>query len=221
MIDFSDLKTISLPDRKRLENSFFHTETTKDRKPENKKLKLIVFSSVAFLAVVSLVFFAKYNIVILPQHNIKAKKETTNLLSKDNLNSLTFNDSKTEVSLKQKIINLNLESGNPQSFTINLNKEIDISNSQIIVAIKNPGSKLKLQTIVRDYNFFSNASSPIITTLQPALKSPYIETSITLKNDTTQNLNLFRIKQIRFIFTQNEKDYLPVLIKNIFIKTST
>jgi len=221
MIDFPNISHISIDDSKRLEKSFFAPPGKKyNQNRKNKKFIALTVSLASVIAVLLAIFLINFNIVIIPQYKNNFKPETINLLNKNATSAIKLINPQSASRVMKGIIYINIPFNTKTGFSITLKDKMDMSNSRIILLIKRTRKEFRLDTILRDINFFSNSGKPLETKiLKPNDRSPpYMKISIMINDKTKSTLNLKLINQLRFIFYQAKVDSLPLLIKDIRIE---
>ena len=221
MIDFPNVSHISIDDSKRLEKSFFTPSGKKyNQNRKSKKLIALVVSLASVIVVLLALFLINFNIVILPQYKNAFKPETIDLLNKNITSAIRLINPQSASRVMKGIIYINVPFNTKTGFSITLKDKMDMSNSRVILLIKKTRKEFRLDTVLRDINFFSNSGNPLETKiLKPNGRSfPYMKISVMINDKTKSTLNLRLITQLRFIFYQAKVDSLPLLIKDIRIE---
>lgn len=218
MADTSNSGYISVQDSKRLASSFFSLDIKKDNKLTQKKVWIVTIGSLIGIAVLG-AFLFNFNVVFIPKHNKISRNDSIMLFRNEiveNIIPINFVESSK---IAKDIIYVDMPLDKKTGFSINFTDKVDLSNSKIVILAKRPYSAFSARLVLRDTNFFSNASIPIEVKVPECMeKSGFNEIPIDWESDSDFNFSLFRINQMRFVFSQKGEDFLPLLIKNIFIK---
>lgn len=216
------METNSLSDRDtlRIEKSFFSTPSVQKENKNYKKKRLVFILSSSF-ALSLIVVFLLYNfkIIILPRPSGLAQSKIVDLLTRNEPLELELFQPQGSSKIFKNIIYLDIPYMRKSGFSLNFKEKIDMRGTKLILLVKNPHPDLKMDVVLRDERFFSNARNPIkLEVPHQSKKSNYNKISIPLENQIDSQISLARIKQLRFIFQPQKVESLPILIKKIFLE---
>lgn len=213
------METNSLSDRDalRIEKSFFSAPSVQkeDKKYKKKRLVFILSSSFA-LSLIAVFFLHNFNIIFLPRPKNLAKSKAVDLLTRNDLLELELFKPQGSSKIFKDTIYLNIPYMRKSGFSLNFKEKINLRGTKLILLVKNPHPDFKIDVVLRDERFFSNARDPIkLEISHQDKKSNYNKVSIPLENQKNSQISLGRIKQLRFIFQQQKVESLPIFIKKI------
>lgn len=224
--------TLSRSDSKRLRDAFFASSSPNPKKKNNnkkakikpiykknrlEKYKALLSYSGKKIAATLAVFAVIISLIVVLAN--RDPKEKSSLLIEDSLASIKLINSENTPNLKSGMIEIkNIEDNNP-GFVINFDKTVDLTDSKILLVLKNPHNSFMLKAILRDINHFSNSKNPISLVLHKKdLKKKYVKIPIDLATITHSYLNTSIIKQIRFYFAQSTTQKEPFFVKNVIVE---
>jgi len=221
MSNISDLNYLSAYDSRRLKKYFFSPSGDNDNGKRTKKEKMIpAVILLVTLGIIAIFISRNFNIVILPQYAKKiAKEEAIDLITNKNLAALKLIKPEQGSKIAEEVVFMNIPFDKKSGFSLNLKNKVNIIDSRLILVVKNPHQDFELYTTLRDVSFFSNARDPIkLKISQYAKDLTYLEIPIEITRKATSNFNAAYTNQIRFVFRQNKKDFMPIFVKNVLLE---
>jgi len=221
MSNISDLNYLSAYDSRRLKKYFF-SPSDKNNNGKRVKKERIISAVILLVALGAIIIFISrnFNIVILPQYarNI-IKEKATDLIINKNLAALKLIKPEQGSKITKEVVFMNIPFDKKSGFSLNLKNKVNITDSRLILVVKNPHQDFELYTIMRDVSFFSNARNPIkLKISQYAKDLTYLEIPIEITRKASSNFNAAYTNQIRFVFRQNKKDFMPLFVKNVLLE---
>ena len=207
-------------DTLRIEKSFFSAPSVKKENKNYKKKKLVFILSFSFALSLIVVFLLhNFNIIIFPRPRALAQSKIVDLLARKELLELELFQPQGSSKIFKNIIYLDIPYMRKGGFSLNFKEKIDLRGTKLTLLVKSPHPDLKMELVLRDERFFSNARNPIkLEISHQSKKSNYNKISIPLENQTDSQVSLARIKQLRFIFQPQEAESLPIFIKEMFLE---
>lgn len=185
---------------------------------------ILVFPLVVVVTSFLYIFFLNYYLLILPKEKIEKDEQTISLFDKKILDSVYFFSKESRFHPFSKFIYLSLKdrsSGKKTGFILNFKKPLDLRGSHLLLMLKKSDKKFKIQTILKDKGFRSNALTPLETEVKPEhTSSPYQYVLIEIKKLlSSSNVDISKIIQLRLLFGENSSlNSSFFLIKDLFLR---
>ncbi len=211
---------LSTSDLKRLEEVFFSPPREKKdpvRSPKNLIISLTVVVLVLFL---SLLFYFKYTVLIVPR--IPASDQ--NLLSNNLLSSIVVTKDTTNMQFSQGVLYLSLKPSTIQEVTLNTREPIDLEKNNLFLHLSliDPNFKngdVTGTVIMKNSDFFSNAFRPVQVSLDDRFLSDpqnkYFIIPVHTSDTGDIQMNFSQITQVRIGFTNQKDKPVSLLVREI------
>lgn len=220
-IDKKKSPAIASADIKRLEDTFFNYRTRTEPPPTPVRTKKPLIPVFLLIGVLFLALFlnANYNFINIP----KIKPGNASILTGSLISSIDAINIDKNIKFSQGLMYLSLIPVQKQGFSINTKTPLNLDKndlSLVIMPIKKKlnGKEVLLSVTARDIKFFSNALKPVTTDLSryPGTKEENtVKIPLKFLKKDALHTNLSGINHIRFIFSNNKKEPVSIIIKDI------
>ncbi|MFH1046145.1 MAG: hypothetical protein V1727_04185 [Candidatus Omnitrophota bacterium] len=213
---------VSAGDFKRLKESFFSSEPVQETQSEKNTFKeKAVFFTILALLIGGILFLvlSQFDVIVLPPYEHTFTDAVSDMLTKKDIAALELIDPSGSAKIVKQVVHLDVPFEKKTGFGVNIYDTINMATTKLVLIIKPPTQKVELEVVLRDNRFFSNALDPIRVTIAPATRmKSYIEVPILAGENISYHLNLARIKQLRFSFSQNTQEAVHIFVKNVFFE---
>jgi hypothetical protein len=204
-------------DSQRLRDTFFSAPKKKRKKKPHHK-RILFLPMIAVVAAGIILFFVKYDFMVVARQNIEPEKNSISLLHSEIFSAINvLGQDKRLVKMEKSFIYLTIPPQEKTTLLINLKKTIDLKSGSLYLYLKKSEAPLKIGITVRDSRFFSNSLNPLTIDVKEE-NSSYVKIPIDLKSINLQNTNLYQINQINLYFYPQDKEKEQwILIKDLVL----